>query len=1014
IGNTLNQELELPFQVYPTQPDGTPGSAYWLPMYYANWTGKSLVMKDDEAAAIFRNDVSVVSKKDNTPKSIPLSQLFAAVPTKAQPIYGHTYHFRVRLMDISGGAPDILTATVKLNDSPSPNATVHFRRYVAPALLQITKPVEYDKNIVEFFNQNPADGTFNDSPQLVIKRPLLGYPAVVFTNKYQAAGLDPIQLLKDASVAFTGKSAFGIADADVTKIELRVEVETLKMDNQKSRTGKENYATLYVTTRNFPAPFDAAKTIPVRFVDAPVLNVEDKTNPFNDPTLTKAQLDAMEEIVLPTARKVRVTARAFCEGDETYFGFVSDIEEKQYLDTRYGAPSQLLFYNESTSESGLLQPKENVPVVQALYLQPDPPRLNDGNLATFLIQRELSNVQPDVVQRLASQFGVESNGLTLVAKKGERVVFGCSNRIKHTLAPDHSSITFASKADLVNHWIGVLTYKLDRDWTWDALEDVSFRVSRYKRFLRDAEPDAEDLNFSAVKDSFSYAGDIEIKHTASFEALQPDTFGIINRDHTTIIFIDAIEPKSGLPKDAAGNPKFPDEVVVRYGITPQLKKNHGSEEDKTVQKPEELRLPTTVNPVQIPKLVSAGIAFSPYLKSDKYTATEARRKYLWLEFEEPVHDPNDTLFCRVLAYSPDQLISNNHPELLLAPAEPPLSLDPEFIRKITPGQSDDMAGLRAMQPLEKATDSDVHYLLPIPPGMHAESPELFGFFTYEFRIGHGHWNDREENLWSTAQARFGRPLRVTGIQHPVPTLLCTVNRNEKVLYVNAPFAKAVNNGKNVTSKPPRTQLWCLLYTQVKQADGKAYRNILLDEKQLSLGKKLFPPTTAQTYSFSIFKERIDVDMKDTDFILDPILSTANAVLKAGALKAIAKDEQPYGLAVWENNEIVQLLDLLGLPADGPLSVLVVEVFGNITSFREHLTDLEVPGIRTKVSDTFRAQGLGEEHVAQINRHTDEAANLQLAMMSTAQRSLSDNLGNFRILRTSPLTEVPFVCCTDCA
>lgn len=1013
IGNTIGQELELPFQVYPTQPDGTPGSAYWLPMYYGNWIGKSLVLKDAEAAEIFQNDKAVVSKKDPTPRNVGLSQLFEEVPAKARLLYGHTYRFRVRLMDISGGAPDIATPETKQNDSPSPHATVHFRRFVAPGLLQITKPEAYDKNRIDYFNQEPGTGIFDGEPSVSVRRPLLAYPAVVYTNKYQSIGLDPVALLKAASVSFTGKSAFGIPDPDVTKIDVRVEVETLKMDNQKSRTGRENYATLYTTHRNFGTAFDEVKTIPFRFVDAPVVNVDDSTNPFNDASLKKAQLDLMEEIVLPTARNVRVTVRAFCDGDENYFGFVSDKEEENFLDTRYGAPSQLLFYKESKAEGQLLVPKENIPVVQALYLQPDLSPVNDGNPATFLLQRELSAVQPDIVQRLASQFGVECKGLTLVGKKGERAVFGCSNRIKHTLAPDHSSITFASKADLINHWIGALTFKLNRDWTWDALQDVSFLVSRYKRFLHDSDADAEDLNFTEVKNAYSYAGDIEIKHTVSFEALQPDNFGLINRDHTTLIFIDAIEPKTGVAKDGAGNLKFPDELVVAYGISPRFKKDHGREEDSSMEKPDELRLPTTINPVQIPKLVSAGIAFSTYIKSDKYTSTEARKKYLWLEFDEPVHDPNDTLFCRVLAYSPDQLLSNNHPELLLAPAEPPLPVEPEFIRKITAGQSDDMAGLSAMQPMEKATDSEVHYLLPIPPGMHAESPELFGFFTYEFRIGHGHWNDREENLWSTAQARFGRPLRVTGIQHPAPSLLCTVNRNEKILYVNAPYAKAVSNGRNVTSKPPRTQLWCLLYTQVMQADGKAHRNILLDEKPLELGRKLFPATTAQTYPFSLFRERIGIGSHYSDFIKDPVLAIDKSLLIAGAVNAIAKDEQPYGLAVWENDEINQILSMLGLPGEGPLSVLVVEVFGNITSFRQHITDLEIPGVKTRLSETFRAQGLAEEHLAQLNHHANEAAEIQQAMMSAGRRSLSSDLGNFRILRTSPLTAVPFICCTDC-
>ena len=134
-------------------------------------------------------------------------------------------------------------------------------------------------------------------------------------------------------------------------------------------------------------------------------------------------------------------------------------------------------------------------------------------------------------------------------------------------------------------------------------------------------------------------------------------------------------------------------------------------------------------------------------------------------------------------------------------------------------------GIDAMQPMEKALDSDRHYLLPLPAGLHAESAELFGFFTYEFRLGHA-------KIWSTAQGRFGRPLRATGIQHPAPTLTCIVNRDEEKVYVTAPYAVTVHDGKNVTAVPPRTELWCLLYAQVKQADNEDFRNVLLDDKVL--------------------------------------------------------------------------------------------------------------------------------------------------------------------------------------
>jgi hypothetical protein len=92
--------------------------------------------------------------------------------------------------------------------------------------------------------------------------------------------------------------------------------------------------------------------------------------------------------------------------------------------------------------------------------------------------------------------------------------------------------------------------------------------------------------------------------------------------------------------------------------------------------------------------------------------------------------------------------------LLPDPAEPPRPLDPELIRSVAPGQSNDLAGLNAMQKLVRSPSSDRHYLIPLPDGLNAESAELFGFFVYELRLGH------DGSRWSTAQGRFGRPLRV--------------------------------------------------------------------------------------------------------------------------------------------------------------------------------------------------------------------------------------------------------------
>src|SRR5262249_23472929 len=152
---------------------------------------------------------------------------------------------------------------------------------------------------------------------------------------------------------------------------------------------------------------------------------------------------------------------------------------------------------------------------------------------------------------------------------------------------------------------------------------------------------------------------------------------------------------------------------------------------------------------------------------------------------------------------------------------PPLPIDPEPVRVIVPNQSDDGAGLTAMQRLIRSPQSPRHYLLPLPPGLNPDSPELFGFFVYELRVGH------DETRWSTAQGRFGHPLRVTGVQHPIPQLRCAVTRTLEHVRVNAPYATAVSEGRIVRPLLPRSRLFALLYAQVLQADGQAWRNILL-------------------------------------------------------------------------------------------------------------------------------------------------------------------------------------------
>jgi hypothetical protein len=141
-----------------------------------------------------------------------------------------------------------------------------------------------------------------------------------------------------------------------------------------------------------------------------------------------------------------------------------------------------------------------------------------------------------------------------------------------------------------------------------------------------------------------------------------------------------------------------------------------------------------------------------------------------------------------------------------------------------------------MQPMI-ASDSPLHWALPLPPGLDENAPDLFGFFTYELRVGH-------YDMWSTAQGRFGPPLRVAGVQHPPPPLPCTVLRNTQGIMVSAPFALPVLDGQPIQPLPPHSKIWVLLYAQAEQIDGADKRNVLLGRKSAPWSRRTFEKSRA--------------------------------------------------------------------------------------------------------------------------------------------------------------------------
>ena len=930
-------ELETGVQVFPSKINAAIDTAYWLPSYFTQYYGASLVLPDTRAAEL--DESGALAKPDtysdaHIPAKPPQTRgLYEPVLSdRAELKYGKEYEFRVRLGDLTGGGP--IVGDDELNDAPATTSSLVFKRYVAPKRLTVTPDdpqTEQDAGSVQFL-----EGT-----SFTVKRPRLGYPALLFTELDADAAFQ--ELLKDKKVLHEAKPAghhineyreVGYFDPDVDRMLVVVDVKTLQLDNLASDSQREPYIRLYSTLRTFDADLKTPFSLQLEYRNANVIDFANDID-LGDLQLSKADIDGGGAIVLPRARDIRIRIYPVCSDKPGYFGFAKTrIDEDLYL---LGESFEFFVRENTEDEIDFFKPGLESQQLQGLYLQPDPTQVNNPLtiVASVVAGSELS--QSTLMQRIASQLQVDEKGETLIGKPGERIQFGCSNRIRHTLAPDNSSLTFAKSEELLGHWLCVLSFELQRDWTWDGLAGQGIEVRRVRQFTGEA---------ATVEDEV--VGYVQCLKTASRVATtDPD------RSYTRLVFVDAVEPKKDLSKAATAAQPFPNTIEVSYTLTPVFIDSVAPAAAPREAETRDVVLPVTTVPAQVPKVIGAGYALSPYQRSHEYSETAVRQRYLWLEFDEPIRDPNDTYFGRVLAYAPDPLLSFPNPDqLLVRQDDPPLAIDPELIRVITHGHGNDNAGIDAMQPMiEETADpstplikvTPVHYLLPLPPGLHSESPELFGFFTYELRVGH------TSRIWCTAQGRFGHPTRMSGVQHPAPPLKVLTERTPGGISVTAPYATAVFDGRNVTSKPPKTEIWCMLYAQVLQADARSHRNILLTEAQLDLVK--VKDLDVRTF----LARRIELDLRTSNSLTVNIDAPAN------------------GTFTWAEKDIRQLLDLFSLAPDTPLSVLAVEM---MPRYDRYII-------------------LGEE------------------VPDDSVRPLSRDLGQYRILRTSPLVETPEICCENC-
>lgn len=621
----------------------------------------------------------------------------------------------------------------------------------------------------------PADGAL---PSVAVRRPPLAFPAAVF-----AAGAAAQTELLAQIAANDADPANGtppaIPDPDTAYLQIRVLLRAPAFDPAGDAQG---WVEWYTTTRAFAADplqplnlsFDWLSAADYREIDV------------------SAQLGAeglvSGAVQLIRSRDIRIEVAALGRNDLSYFASHK---------ARIGDVDSIELHAVAASEVDPIAPLAESDKLRSVFLRDDPVGARAARSAT-VAQNDPSTV---LVERLAIAADLVANDTMLLGREGQRVAFGCAG-LNHHAAPDLSSLEFAEPGELAGQWVNLVQLVIDRDWTWRGQGAPTARIRR-----RIALPGAPgDLP------TWVEVGVIQLMNTINVQAGQSP-----ERRYMRLIFVDAFTPpmgQDGLPYEAA----------VDYEM--RLAFEGGGHAVQAVS----TWLPVATRPTQVPKVHAAGITLTEYVAGADYSSTAPRVKRLWLEFDQALADPRDAYFVRAIHRTPDPMLLPDWEPVRDPDVLERVPLDPELARVITPGQVQDLSGLSAMQRLEPAGNSDRHFLVPPPPNTDPNSPELFSFFTYEIRVGHGPGAPADP-FWSTAQARFGEALTLEGVQHPQPQLVCSVVPGPgRALTARAPFATPYLGLKQLTPFRPNTDIWFVLYARLVQADGQSWRNVQLDLK----------------------------------------------------------------------------------------------------------------------------------------------------------------------------------------
>jgi hypothetical protein len=205
----------------------------------------------------------------------------------------------------------------------------------------------------------------------------------------------------------------------------------------------------------------------------------------------------------------------------------------------------------------------------------------------------------------------------------------------------------------------------------------------------------------------------------------------------------------------------------------------------------------------------------------------------------------------------------------------------------------------------------------------------------------------------------------------------------------------------------------LLYAQVKQADNNDYRNILLDDRPLDWRIQI-----ESEKEVNVFEKYTSDELQLLNKITVKTLKGQTTVSPTGNFFKLVdftkknKSSTKYGTTVWSNKEVSQLLSVYGLPKDASLSIVVVETLPQINNIFEHMTGLNQLQVAQSAANLV-GDDQKQTFFREYNKRFHARSSAFAPDIPQKPSPVSDELGHHRILRTSRLTKVPDVCCTDC-